>query len=803
MSEEPTLMDQIQKIVIPICTPAASKFLDKTAQKTELGLNFLNFYALKFLIFINILGLSFIPSYTKELFALYMGFILLQAISFILTCRNNPLIYKITNSLFISFIGPATILLSQDYLFYAMAMSFLAPPLILFLYRRKILAYVSFVLQYIFLNLLYFPSFQKSLMTTAFQDLTHVTNQNFNTFSFIYLANALLLYIIFSMNKGGSSGANSNSAGDIKSQNQLLAKVSSKSQTILNNMIHNLDVAQLEENPLKAREFSANAKLCCELLLSQVDTIVDIRNSESNKFEINYLPERVTDFVERIWSTSSEIIKKRNLFGTLTMQKTLPPVLSIDHQRLMQVILNVLTNSVRFTEKGGSIDISINWVEKETITDAVFEPLPYDDEGGIGEARTNSLIRPVGRARSEDGPTNVLDTHQKRLTEVAVLDEQMIKPKKGILKIVITDTGVGMTQKAADDIFTMYTSNISGADGNSQAGKGFNMWITNQLCEKMGGKMRFFSRPNKGAVCIICVKADIPAPSQIGDGPLMNMRGFRPSHKQLRSIIIDENSYSQDAVKGYLEKAQVEVVGAVNNKQEAIEIYERESRLGKIIQLITVNAHDSVNNAKAICENIRQFESSRNLQPCSILLLAESFAEGELKDCLDANGPAKANNFMQMPIYFPELQKLLASVQSNFVVETREPFKPKKILLVDDLAFNVTLLEKYLEMNGHEFLSAGDGQKALDIYKANWKDIAVIFMDCLMPIMDGYESTKEIRKFQQEKRIPRVKIFGVTGNTGSQAVEDCQAAGMDTAVPKPIVRENFERIVSECLREYQ
>jgi len=560
-------------------------------------------------------------------------------------------------------------------------------------------------------------------------------------------------------------------------------------------MLHNLDVAQLEENPLKAKEFSANAKLCCELLLSQVDTIVDIRNSESNKFEINYLPERVTDFVERIWSTSSEIIKKKNLFGTLTMQKTLPPVLLLDHQRLTQVILNVLTNSVRFTEKGGSIDISINWIERDTITDGVFEPLPYDDEGGIGEAKTNSLIRPVGRVRSEDGPLNVLDTHQKRLTEVALLDQQMIRPKKGILKILITDTGVGMTQEAANEIFNLYAS--------GQTGKGFNMWITNQLCEKMGGKMRFFSRPNKGAVCIICVKADIPAPESIGDGPLMNMKGFRPSQRQLRSIIIDDNSYTQDAVKGYFEKAQVEVVGAVNDKKEAVEIYERESRLGRVIQLVTVNAHDSVSNAKAICENIREFENSRNLQPCSILLLAESFTENELKDCLDASGPAKVNNFMQMPMYFPELQKLLASVQSNFVVEVREPFKPKKVLLVDDLAFNVTLLEKYLEMNGHEFMSAGDGQKALEIYKANWKDIGVIFMDCLMPVMDGYESTREIRKFQQEKRIPRVKIFGVTGNTGSQAVEDCQAAGMDTAVPKPIVRENFERIVAESLREYQ
>ena len=802
MSQGLKFLQQFHSTVASYFTPTSQKLLESPKLKNLLFLNFLNFYSLLVLFFANFFGILFCSSFTWLLFLSNFVLTILMTTAFLLTCRTSPQLYQIINACLLSISGPVSLLISTQSLFFAMTISFLAPPIILFMFREQKYAYISFVLQYIFLNLFYFPAYKRALMIPSLNDISHIAEQNFSAFNFIYLSNALILYAIYSISKNTSSSSTKHSGSEtLQSQAQVLRKFSFTSQSMLNNMITNLDVAELEENPLKSKILLANAKLYGDLLRTKVDTIVDVEKTQTNNFQINKIPERVTDFLERLWSTSSELIKKKGLFGTITMHKTLPPILSLDHQRLFQVILNILINSVRFTEKG-SIDISINWLDQTKISDSSFEPIPFDEEGGIGEAKTNSLIRPVGRGRIEES-VYVLDTHQKKFLDVGSIEQEQIVPKQGILKIVISDTGCGMTEKELEEIFNLSPNDIENKDQQSQPCKGFNLWMTKQLVEKMDGKIRLYSKPGKGTICILCIKAEVPPIEQIKEGQLLSSKEAKSSYKTIRGIVIDENSYSLDAVKGYLEKGQVDVIAAVRNVNEAIEIYEKDLRLGKNLQLITINAHDSLTDAKMICDSIRQFENSQNVQPCGILILAESYFESQLKECLDPQGTAKASAFLQLPIYFPELQKLLVTLQSSLQIEPQEPFHPSKVLIVDDLVFNLQLLERYLEMGGHEFIGADNGEKAVEVYKENWKDIAVIFMDCQMPILDGYDATKQIRKFQQEKKIPKIKIFGVTGNVGRQYDEECKEAGMNGKVPKPVPRDEFERIVVECLHDYQ
>ena len=639
-------------------------------------------------------------------------------------------------------------------------------------------------------------------MTPVLKDLTDIADLQFTTFNFIYLFNAFILYSIYSAYK--DSNPNLVSYDSPRSLGKSLLMLSCKSQNILNSLVSNLDLAHLEENPSKSKLYINNAQVCGEILLSHVNTILTIENANSSNFEVNFICTKITDLFERIWGTSSEIIKKKNLFGTLTLHKTVPNFLMLDQQRLMQIILNVLTNSVRFTEKG-NIGLSISWIDKNVINDSIFEPIPFDDEGGIGETRTNTLARPVGRGQLKDNRVYVIDTHQKRFSEISQSHQENSISKNGILKIIISDTGKGMTEKEAKDIFELYPKSLK----NSKQGKeikGFNMWMTNQLCQTIGGSMRVYSRPDKGTTCIICLRAEIPLIEDVPEiafSPFSNIKDTSTSNKKLKGIVLDGNPYTIDAIKGYLELSKIDVISLLKTRNTLLDFYEKEYRQGRAIQIVTINAHDNLTDAKVTCERIRQFETNENLENCVILLLAGNYTRSQLKACMDPMGNARANFFLQMPNTHQEFQKLLTNIKSTITIEQKEPFHPKKVLIVDDNSFNLQLLGRILEMNGYEYILAENGQKAVEEYSNNWSNVAIIFMDCQMPVMDGYEATRQIRKFQQIKKIPKIKILGVTGNVGPQYDRECQEAGMNGTVTKPFPADEIKRIVAECLIEYQ
>jgi len=790
MAQENNILQEIQNTVNAICSPSDPKIAQTETFKKELSINYLNFYALKVFLLLNFLGLALgSHAYSSKLFLLNFGLILAMASSFLITCRNHPQIYRFVNSFILTLAGPASILLSQDHIFFAMAISFLAPPITLLLFQAKVLGYISFVLQYIFLNLIYLPIYHNILMTPTLSDLNNVSEIQFNSYNFIFLINALLLYGLYAVN--GNKGNNKGGAAttSLKTSGKVLSRFSLKSKGLLNNIASNLDVAQLEDNPARAKVLLANAKICGELLLSQANSIIDTDTSITPKIDINTSSIKSTDFFERVWGIASELIRKRNIFGSLSLNKKVPALLVIDQKRVTQIILNILASSVRFTEKG-PISISISWLDNNNLTDnAIFEPIPYADEGMISGSRSHiNLNRP-----ENNNQAYILNTNQKRFQESIDNQNSSSSARNGILKIVITDKGSGMSIKEAEDIFDLYPKSR-----NSEQPRGFNMWMTNQLCQKINGKMKVYSRPSRGTTYVVCLKTESAPVDRFSENAALNSRS---SSRKMRGLVIDENACSIDAIKGYLENAQVEVIASIKDRNKAVEVYEEENRRNRAPHVIIINAHNSISDAQATCERIRQFENSRNMEPSQIIVLGENYIESKVKECLDPAGNAKVNHFIRTPVDFTELQKILHTIQSNMAVESTEPFKPRKVLIVDDNAFNLQLLGRILEMSHYEFLQAENGEKAVEIYMQNWKDVVIIFMDCEMPVMNGYDATRQIRKFQQAKKIPKVKILGVTGHVSSDDI--CKEAGMNGTVTKPFPADDIKKIVYESLREYE
>ncbi|PLB35266.1 putative sensor histidine kinase/response regulator [Aspergillus candidus] len=126
-------------------------------------------------------------------------------------------------------------------------------------------------------------------------------------------------------------------------------------------------------------------------------------------------------------------------------------------------------------------------------------------------------------------------------------------------------------------------------------------------------------------------------------------------------------------------------------------------------------------------------------------------------------------------------------------------------LLVDDNDLNLQLLTAYTKKESYEYMTAQDGQEAVDTYKAHPGNFRVVLLDISMPIMNGFEAAREMRRFDRERleqmpeserqSVRRTVIAGLTGLDGPAARKEAASAGIDTFLVKPVKRPDVRAIL--------
>ena len=123
----------------------------------------------------------------------------------------------------------------------------------------------------------------------------------------------------------------------------------------------------------------------------------------------------------------------------------------------------------------------------------------------------------------------------------------------------------------------------------------------------------------------------------------------------------------------------------------------------------------------------------------------------------------------------------------------------RRILVVDDNSISLEIGKRLLLPRGAEVVTAENGKEALDLYcKANGR-FDLIFMDVLMPVMDGLEATRAIRSMSNIPGSLEIPIVAMTANAFRKNFEESFRAGMNAHLVKPIEPESFYRIISELL----
>jgi CheY-like chemotaxis protein len=134
-----------------------------------------------------------------------------------------------------------------------------------------------------------------------------------------------------------------------------------------------------------------------------------------------------------------------------------------------------------------------------------------------------------------------------------------------------------------------------------------------------------------------------------------------------------------------------------------------------------------------------------------------------------------------------------------------------RILVAEDVVTNQQIIMEMVRLLGHEVEIADNGQKALTMYQSN--EYSLIFMDCRMPVMDGYEASKKIREIEIERGFEPIPIIALTAGYDNQDREKCYEAGMNGYISKPFsisdiqhsidsqIKKNAKKIITNSLTE--
>lgn len=126
-------------------------------------------------------------------------------------------------------------------------------------------------------------------------------------------------------------------------------------------------------------------------------------------------------------------------------------------------------------------------------------------------------------------------------------------------------------------------------------------------------------------------------------------------------------------------------------------------------------------------------------------------------------------------------------------------FRNLKVLLVEDNSINQLIARKMMRVLGHSLKVVGNGVEALEALALESYD--VVLMDCQMPVMDGYETTRNIRE-NEKPGCQDLAVIAWTADTKPGVREKCLAAGMNGYLAKPVTEPELQRMIEKCLGKW-
>jgi len=648
-------MSFLSNLVQKICQPVPSK--SREDFQTDLA-----FYQNKKILFASTLIIVSLSIYSFAVWKIYSSLSpvyglaanLLLYIVFLVACRSHMGLYKALYFWVVCLSGPILVHYSPDSIVFNLTAVHIMPLWILYIIGVRAFL-LSTVMQLVYLHMFYKYRILETLINMTPE--LYMKRILFATTFAVVLNTSLIFGIQYDIKKAHQEAeAERVKKSELERQKTFLLSFSHEIRNLINTMIGSVQLSLLEHIPQKVQDLLHNSEICGELLLHLVNNILDTGKVEIGELEVNPTPKVVSETLEKVWSICAQLIKSKNLNGQMRIQTKLPRLLKIDSYRLMQILMNMIGNSIKFTDSG-SIGINIDWLEGEAqVTNESFEPVPFDEiEEGVFEKRMSTDLL----------SKNILffDLKSSKMKKESFAD--IDDTEKGVLKIIVSDTGSGISQDKIPLLFSKF-GQVSNDPTKRKMGTGLGLFITKQLVEKMGGEIRVFSKEKKGTVMIICIPTEsVKDTAQ----KALTIEAFTnlAETKLLQAMIVDDAQFNQVVLKSILAKIGVQVRAVASNGRESIEKFISSIAQGQPINLITMDIEMPVMNGKEAVEKIRKLEMKHRLKPCLTIIVSANCSESEIAECTGIDhktGLMKANYFLKKPA---SMNDLFGIIQSQFL----------------------------------------------------------------------------------------------------------------------------------------
>ena len=360
------------------------------------------------------------------------------------------------------------------------------------------------------------------------------------------------------------------------------------------------------------------------------------------------------------------------------------------------------------------------------------------------------------------------------------------------LHFVVRDTGIGIQPDRLARLFRPFTQ-AEVSTSRTYGGTGLGLAISRKLIELMGGKMWAESALGQGSSFHFTINVTA-APN--ASPPVHAARQARLA--DLKILILDDNASSRNALNEQCRRWGM-LPQAVEDSGSALELL----RQGASFDLALIDLHLGGQDGQVIAAELQKSPAAAMMPIVLLMPLGKKNGSAEESRVVFAHTVAKP---VKPALLCAVLERALSTPRSApRAPETPKPESllaeklPLRILLVDDNAINLKVAVRMLQQLGYQPEVAVNGREAVDALDR--KPFDFIFMDVMMPELDGLEATRLIRKRQlggdQLNYPSRIIIVAMTAHAMQGDREKCLAAGMDDYLAKPVrpkdIRDMVER----------
>lgn len=543
---------------------------------------------------------------------------------------------------------------------------------------------------------------------------------------------------------------------------EFIAHMNHELRTPLNAMLPMIEMILRSELNAETRNYVLTLRDAGLSLLGIINDVLDFSKIESGKLDVASVQFDLAETVEGVAQILAPAAASKNILLLSVIENDVPETIFGDPQKIRQVLLNLCGNAVKFTEAG-------------IVTLKVASVQPLD------------------------------------------------KPRQ--LLFTITDSGPGISTELMSHLFEPFFQGPV-TEKNNTVGTGLGLSISKRLVELMNGKMFVDSTLSVGSTFGFYLPQEEPANEEIlrvwaspqmPANPLAPERtDCTPLNLNLSALTLEPTHNNKSAIADLLKSLDL----SARSSDKAQSIYAilaaKATNNANSDSAVTVVFLDTV-RLKDECQKLRSMLSN------SALIHSVKLIEIEAENSATATGQS-SNQAAVLTIPMPmrrqvvinclrkltnkkEFQAAIRAGQSTTLgleafssIEAAATLlsrgSKKQALVADDNKLNQRVAFLFLSDLGFEIDLVSDGVEAVAAFKKKHYDL--VFLDCQMPTLDGFEAAKIIKEIQQRRGVA-VPVIAVTASAIEGSREHCLSNGMDDYISKPIDPASLEKVVTNWL----